>query len=263
MDETVQNTDVQSATSEQTEQTQELNSETATPPAPQDGTGTDEETARADEGEAVAESAEEQPPAPFVSFDYNHERVDMTEDEAVEALQIGMHFSRSLEYLAALAGTTPRDYLINQIEQTENSYRLELEEEFGEGDPRVEKLLKLRKMENQEIYEKYKQDRASEKQKQIESVNSRLAGEFEKLQKMFPELTAVKDIPDSVLQSAVKEDIPLELSYLRYLRTEDKKIKEEQAAADTAAKASTGSVKSAESKTDETFDNFMRGLWGK
>ena len=82
------------------------------------------------------------------------------------------------------------------------------------------------------------------------------------LQQEFPELAEFSAVPKSVLEAAVKGK-NLTDAYLRYQRTESKRVSAAKATQEQAAKVSAGSqAEGAGETTNPTIDAMMAGVWG-
>lgn len=90
-----------------------------------------------------------------------------------------------------------------------------------------------------------------------------LADEFVELQQEFPELAEFSAVPKAVLDAVVKGK-NLTDAYLRYQRTESKKVSAAKATQEQAAKASAGSqAEGAGETTNPTMDAMLAGVWAR
>lgn len=91
-------------------------------------------------------------------------------------------------------------------------------------------------------------------------VTDRLAADFLTVAEEFPQLVSPADLPDSVLDTAAKEGIPLLDAYLRYRWQEEKKIASATARRRQAAASSAGSLSRGAVETPPEQDAFLRAF---
>lgn len=91
-------------------------------------------------------------------------------------------------------------------------------------------------------------------------VTDRLATEFLTLAEEFPQLVSPADLPDSVLDTAAQEGIPLLDAYLRHRWQEEKRIAAATARRRQAAAGSAGSLSRGAVETPPEQDAFLRAF---
>lgn len=91
-------------------------------------------------------------------------------------------------------------------------------------------------------------------------VTDRLAAEFFTITEEFPQVVSPADLPDSVMEVAVKEGIPLLDAYLRYRWQEEKRIAAATACRQKAAQSSAGSLSRGALETPPEQDAFLRAF---
>lgn len=249
MDE-LQNTNVTTDTQEGTKEvtTEEANTETA------EGTenATEETTA------AAEQTPEAQEEAPYMVARYNKKDVPLTREKAQEWAQKGMHYSDKLEYLAAIRGTTVADMLKQSISKIDEDERARLEEQFGDDTETIDSMMRVFHEKNQAKYEKAMADMREKEAEQEKNRIAEIGDEFIALQKDFPELKEIKDIPPSVLKEAAKTN--LEHAYLKYLHNENKKIEAAKKAQEAAESQSAGSLQNAKKTEDDLISVMVRAV---
>ncbi len=217
-----------------------------------------------DEGQAAPEVEE------AFSLRFNHEDISVTKEEAIRLAQMGKNYEESvrpmlddLDYFATLQGKSVKELVKELVDGVENSYREELTEQFGAGNPLIEEMLELRRGKNRKTYEESKADReAREKAAEEEaqkSMTTKLAEQYEGIRDLFPEFDTIEKVPDSVLKRAVKSG-DLEKELLRYEKLERNKIEAAKASKEKNIKENIGSVQSVDSETG-SVSAMMRGLW--
>lgn len=235
----------------------------------------DESAAARAEGEdgadgTSAEGMGEQVPPPFMTVRYNHEDKPLTQAEAITLAQKGMHYDTlhgKLDYLASLQGVDVNTFVERMIEAPEVAHRKHLEELYGEDSADVEIGMNIFREKQAENYKKYVADREKAAQEKTENeqrtTQSRLAEEFIELQREFPEVAEFKDLPDSVIVEASGGKRDLISCYLKYLHTENKRIKAAEDTAVAASKSSAGSMSSAGGEISNEERQFLDGIWGR
>lgn len=93
-----------------------------------------------------------------------------------------------------------------------------------------------------------------------EDVTPRLAADFLTLMEEFPHLSSPTDLPDSVLDTAAREGIPLLDAYLRYRWQEEKKVADSMLTRQQAAQRSAGSLSRGAADTPPEQDAFLRAF---
>lgn len=275
MDENVQNAEMQDAIPAEQETQQETDTAETAATAPQEQQAADDVSARG-EGENIAQPPESEESAeisaaPFLSVQYNHEDRPLTREEAVDFVQIGMHHKElhsKLDYAAALSGVSVNELVDRIIKAPEDAHRKHLEELYGEGSEDVEIGMNIFREKQSADYKKIVADReASAKAKteaQEKSVQSRLADEYIELKKEIPDIPDFAQLPDSVIKEAASGKRDLLSAYLRYERSESKKIDAANKSQAAAAQASAGSKAEGEADNMSSFDKgFLEGLWGR
>lgn len=91
-------------------------------------------------------------------------------------------------------------------------------------------------------------------------VTDRLAEEFFIITEEFPQVVSPADLPDSVMEVAAKEGIPLLDAYLRYRWQEEKRIAAATACRQKAAQSSAGSLSRGALETPPEQDAFLRAF---
>ena len=91
-------------------------------------------------------------------------------------------------------------------------------------------------------------------------VTDRLAAEFFTITEEFPQVVSPADLPDSVMEVAAREGIPLLDAYLRYRWQEEKKIAAATVCRQKAAQSSAGSLSRGAVETPPEQDAFLRAF---
>lgn len=199
---------------------------------------------------------------PFLNCKYNGKDLGLSAEEAKSWAQKGMHYSDKLDYICALRGISIDEFLKNSAKELDDQYRASLEEEFPDNPEMVDKLMKLRITENKEKYEKFIADREEAEKETKQTRNEEIGNEFISLQKRFPELKTISDVPSKVLNAA--EHKSLEHAYLDYLFTEREKLEAAKRTEEAAKQQSAGSLNSEKvNEGDALMEALSEGIWGK
>ena len=226
------------------------------------GASTEDLTGAADMSESDLQTAPDAmpPDPPYMSFKYNHENVQLAREEATEWAQKGMHYFNKLDFVAAVNGTTVDALLKEIVEAVDRNKLNELQQKFGDDSALVDDLMTLFHNQNKEKYERLKSAREHDKALSKTLLAESLETQFQALQKDFPELESLDDVPADVLSAA--DEMPLMVAYVLYRHREDQKLKAAQQAAAAAAGASTGSVASNSVSSAESAETaFMKAFW--
>ena len=213
------NTEQQETSAEQETQ-QEVMEETAATES-QEQTNGDTETTVPDGAETPTEEStvnEE----PFLVARYNKEDVPLSREEAANWAQKGMHYYNKLDYVAAQSDCSVGELLDNIISKMDESKLSELKEQFGDDAETINDMMRIYHEKQKEKYGKAISDRKIAEEQEANNKVAKIGEEFIALQKEFPELSAVKDLPASVLKAA--ENMSLEHAYLLYLKKNENTI---------------------------------------
>lgn len=242
------------------EETQQDVTEETTVTEPQEQTDGESETTVPDGAEApTEESPAKSTEDPFLIARYNKEDVPLTREEAVNWAQKGMHCYNKLDYVAAQSDCSVGTLLDGIIKKMDDAKLAELKEQFGDDTETINDMMRIYHDKQKEKYDKAISDRKTAEEQESNNKIARIGDEFIALQKEFPELSAVKDLPKSVLKDA--ETTSLEHAYLRYLRKNEQTINAVKEKEKEAATASTGSMQTAEGG-NTSIEDFAKGVWG-
>ncbi len=189
-----------------------------------------------------------------LEFRHDGELFQIGRDEAVSLAEKGKLFEKSeialdtLNIISERMGTTPEGVLQNLLDSIDKSDLERCIEEAGgdafEGQKRFNELREKSRTD----YESKKAQRAAENNLK-EFTEKKLADEFLKYKDELGYKT-VDDIPQNVINIALKEKISLFDAQLRYSYSENKKIDKNKEKAIENAKRSSGAFKQA-SKDDD------------
>ena len=261
----VQNTPEQDTTPGEVETQQEVDTGAEAETAPQGSENPEDTSAQSGNGSDTAGEQVNEPVAPFLEIQYNHEKRGLSREEAANLAQKGIYYAgtyNALERVATLKGQSVEEFL-NGIEAAQDeAHRQELLAKFGDDTDTVDKMMELYNFNKQKTLDTAKENRKQAAAQAEQSVNERIANEFAEMKSGdFPELTEYTALPAEVKKAAL-EGMSLSHAYLKHMHNENKKIAAEKASQEAAAKKSTGSMASDE-PTDFVGDAFLRGILGK
>lgn len=236
--------------------------ETQIATAPQEQSADDETRV---EGGTSTDGGENEPPAPFLTIQYNHEDRNLTQEEAKTLAQKGVAYDsmyNSISRAAALKGVDVKTFIESFEKAQDEAYREELIEKYGEDDMETVDTL-------MEVYQSKKETKVksaleAEQQRlrdQQTTLESRLATEFIELQKEFPEIDKFDKLPNAV-KTAAANGQDLLSAYLRHRHSEQKKIDAAKNTQQAAKNSSTGSLSGGQTSQSATMDALMKGLYG-
>lgn len=259
MDENVQNIQEQDTTLDTDVQPEENEgAENDTTPQVEEGNEQSSE-----EGIDGSEGSEEV--APFLEVQYNHEKRNLTRDEAIALAQKGIHFQNTydvIERVATLRGQSVNEFLNGLESADDEAHRQGLIERFGDDEETINQMMELYNIKKQKTLDNAKANRQAAAQQEEQTINERLAQEFDEMKNNdFPELTEFKDLPEEVKKAAFG-GLSLSHAYLKYMHNENKKIAAEKASQEEAAKKSTGSMAGDKEDVNTSTSALLKGLWG-
>lgn len=245
----------------------------ATPETPESGEPAADTRADGDAGDGKTSepgtgSGAAAPPAFTVPVKYNKQYRELTPDEASVYAQKGMKYESLEPHLAKLrligqqTGLSLEKILDGVYQASEDLARKRILEEAGGNQNLANKLMEARQLKNKSAYDAMLSDvqRAAERQK--DDNNQRLAAEFQELRAAFPALSGIDDLPDSVLQAALRSGRDLLSEYLRYQHTESRRVKQAEAQGEKARNAAVGSL-AGDAAPDDTpaLSAMLKGVW--
>lgn len=201
----------------------------------------------AEETPAPAENAEKEAvPAPFsLGVQWEGTTRTLSEREATEYAEKGMRYEQltpTLEKLQLMAAGYDKglEEMVDELLAGHDAARLQQLTAEADGNEEIaRRLLKAEQAERKHAFEQRQRAAAGEAQSQRDALTQRLAGEFSEMKEEFPDIREFKDIPQSVVNTAIRQGIHLMDAYGRYERAERRRT---QAAADTAARAAKSSI---------------------
>ena len=270
----MENVNPESTTSMEEQTTIEpVTEETAQETAPEETVQGNEETEQNTE-QPVEESSmvPPEPELPFLSVRYNHEKRDMTREQAVEFTQKGLLYDKispiynKLDYLAAQNDMTASEMIQSLLDTAERAQREELVDKFGEDEKMIDEMMEFYRSRTQEKYDKILADRSKAEEQAVQEAReqreTRLSEQFLELQKEFPEIKEFSELPENVKQIAAQGKMELTAAYLLHKHRESKRIAAAEQSAAIQSKASTGTVQSEEIADSASVDAFIRGVHG-
>lgn len=205
---------------------------------------------------------------PTVKVNFNHQVHDLTLEQARDYAEKGMNYDRirpaldKLRFLATAGNKSGLEDLADSLIAAHNERLFQSLLGECEGNESIARRLYEAELEKQQ--KKYESALTQAKNEELaasERLTKRLAEEFVQLQEMNPQLKAFEQVPRTVVDTAVSQNIPLTDAYLRYQYAQDQRAKEAKAAQEAASKASTGAVSHTSADADPALEAARRGIW--
>lgn len=245
----------------------------ATPEAPVTGEPAADTTADGDAGDGKTSdtgTSREAAAAPAftVPVKYNKQYRELTPDEASVYAQKGMKYESLEPHLAKLrligqqTGLSLEKILDGVYQASENLARKRILEQTGGNQALADQLMEARQLKNKSAYDAMLSHAQQTAENQKKDNNQRLAAEFQELRAACPELDRIDDLPDSVLQAALRSGRDLLSEYLRYQHTQSRRVKEAAAQGEKARNAAVGSL-AGDAAPDDTpaLSAMLKGVW--
>lgn len=263
-DMSVQNAQELDTTLTDAETQQEVDTSAETDTASQDGQAQADTSAQDEGGDNTGTDEGAEVVTPFLEIQYNHEKRNLSREEAITLAQKGIHYQGTydtLERVAALKGQSVKEFLSGLETAQDEAYRQGLIEKFGEDEDTIDKMMELYNINKQKTIDNAKESQRAAAEQEEQTVNERLAQEFVEMKNSdFPELTEFKDLPEEVRRAAFG-GLSLSHAYLKYMHDENKKIAAAKASQEEAAKKSTGSMASDKEDANTSVSALLKGLW--
>ena len=227
--------------------------------AQQDGGNADaQQDGTQDDGQDVA--------APVIPIQFNHEYRELSINEAATWAQKGMYADKLINNLAGLAAASNADSIPALVDQLRSAHETMLLQKYTEqcgGDKDLaNKLLEIDRSKWQEQAPKIAKGWDASYQEDANALNKRLAEEFLAMQKEFG-IDKFDQLPAEVINSAVKNNIPLSDAYLRYQYTQHKQAQAAAESQKAAKQATPGSLQSGGDppQQDATVAAMLQGVF--
>lgn len=191
------------------------------------------------------ETTPEQDAKIFIPVKYNKQVMNLDVESASELAQKGMKFdsiSKDYEILKQIAidsGKSVSEFVCDLQIDTLNKKKNQLTEKCGGNEELAEHILEL-------------------ESKKTDNVRG-----FGELKEKFPEILAIENIPECVLENAKLRGSLLLDEYLRYKLEEEIAIKNSAIKQQQAQNASTGSQLGKKGNENPETAEFLKGLWRK
>lgn len=268
-EQTIQPTETTEATAEEETAAEETEATAEEQPAAEETEAAEQPTPQ--EETAAEETPQEGvgDPVPFqLGVQFHNEHRTLTEEEAVGYAEKGMLYDEmtplldKLRLMAAGCDKTLPEMVDALMASHDNARLQQLTEEAGGNEEIARRLLKAEQDERQRTFERRQAESAGAEQSQREQLTQRLAAEYVETAKEFPELKEFKEIPESVVNTAIRSGIHLMDAYGRWKRAEERKIGAAKETAARAAASSTGSQKDIppQNDPDPVLTALDRGL---
>ena len=198
-----------------------------------------------------------------IKVKYNHKEMVLSPEDAANYAQKGMKLDSlkpvldGISYLASARQMTGEETVRALVEEYEARKRQDYIEKYsdeGLADFFMER-------DRSEAAGSYEEADARAKKAQKQSLEERLAMEYEELRESFEEIKSFDDIPDEVLLSAKEEK--LINAYLLYRHRQEQKKKRYEKLNMENRKKALGNISSGREAEDNVLTAFIKGLKGE
>jgi len=189
------------------------------------------------------------------------------QEEITTLLQLGMKqrdFLPTYERLSFLAkedgAVSVKAWVEQLVQDREEVYREMAMQRFG--DEAGQRYYEMERRERERRYTARDEEalaRTAEAQKRQER-HERLATEMAALQEQYPQCRSIRDVPPSVVETALSENITLLDAYNRFTLSEQQRCERAEIQGRRAALHSTGSLRGEPSSPPNAMDAFLAGL---
>lgn len=230
----------------------------------------DAETTVSQVDEAEDEQSENCEETDFLEVKFNKQYKSLNRDETVKYAQMGMNYERfepllsKIDYLAAVNGVTREQFVEGQLKAFEDAQRQSIIERFGSDEEIVDAMMEYTKQKHQKAYSDMLAKQKTDEKIAEETQEVRIAKEFTRLCKEFPELAekGFDGLPKQVKEAGFLGE-NLMNAYLQYKHNENKNIAAAKKQAEFAAQKSAGSMGTQSVDFNSVNDAFLKGLLQK
>lgn len=202
----------------------------------------------------------------MVPIRFNHERRDLSIDEAANYAQKGLAAEpvmSKLRYMAATQNKSVGQVVDGILTDYEQSRLDKIIKRVGGDLDLANELIAAQKQNDKKALDEMLAAQQKAQQREVADEHDRLTEGFIQLQKEFPEISEISKVPKVVISNAIDKNISLLDSYLRFLHSENRKIEQAKATQEAAARASVGTQKSLDANhTSAEIEAMIRGIWG-
>ncbi len=202
---------------------------------------------------------------------FNKQQRSYTLEQATPLVEMGLKWDsfkphhQKLRYLASAEGKSVAALIQQMMEDSDSRHYKQLLEEMEGNETAASRLFEMQKAERQRQFEQLCTEQADrerlEETGQQEKTEQRLADDFLQLHSEFPDrFVYFKDVPSAVVESAVRENLPLLDAYLRYQHREARRAAAQQARQAEAAARSAGSLSGMQHSPDTELNSFEQAF---
>ncbi len=188
-------------------------------------------------------------------------------EEITALLQLGMKqrdFLPTYERLSFLAkedgASSVKTWVEQLVKDREEAYREAAVRAYGEEAGQRYYEMERREREQRYTARDAEQTRREETARTAQAQHERLASELIALQEQYPQYRYMRDVPQAVVEAALREHISLLDAHNRFLLTEQQRREREQTQSRAEAARSTGSLRGEPSSAPSAMEAFLKGL---
>lgn len=201
---------------------------------------------------------------------YNGQTVSLRasdREQITTLLQLGMKqrdFLPTYERLSFLAkedgASSVKAWVEQLVQERETAYRDAAVQTYGAEAGERYYAMERRERERRYTARDPEEQRRQADERERQATNERLAAELIALQAQFPQYGSIRDVPQTVIDTALRDKIPLLDAHNRYTLAEQQRREREQAQSRAAASHSTGSLRGEQGTAPTPLDAFLAGL---
>lgn len=182
-------------------------------------------------------------------------------------LQKGMKFERMAEDLeklhqlkAVYGAKTTAELLDGMLERRESAVRAAYAREYGEK--AADRVLALEKAERAAKVGTFREADQTADKASLQTLHERLAREFIQLKAEHSEITAFRDVPRAVIETALQTGVPLPDAFNRHILNEQTRVAQAAQKQASNQQSAVGSLSdSGGDATDPVTEAMLRGVW--
>ncbi len=231
------------------------------------GEGTTPPTATGDGTAQEAENTAGGETSFLLPVQFNHESRELNMEEAREYAQKGMQLESmapmldKMRTIAAAQNISMKDMVDNLWGAFERSHRQEILERVGGNEEAADALMEKKRSEWNTAFETAKSTERQAEADSRKALENRLLEGYTEIREVFPgEYPEFKNIPQAVINDAIKNNRGLLDALLRYRHKEGGKVEQNKQAQARAAGASVGSQVDKPS-ADPMLDDIERAFF--
>lgn len=231
----------------------------------EDNTTPPQETTAVQSPQEASNDTEASPPERTIAVRYKRHVEQIPEGEVGGWVAKGRQLDEltpTLDRIAAMAQARGQDLntFVDELEHSFDANELQaLTDQCGGNAEAAKQLFDLQREKRRANFKGLAARQSEEAAAERESLTQRMGDDLAEVQKEFPDIRELRDLPPEVVREACDRDIALLDSYLRWQLRNGRRVEEAKRQQAKAAEASTGSIKGGEDPV-AAMDEQSRGF---